>query len=176
MTEVAGFSVKHLGSADKHALKLKAAETWGVLRYMQTLLREHGGALGPERDTWARVVSSLIDHVQVMRENGRTLGATALQNLVDTFHFCIGALRALPFAFPWTPKFHLWGHLLQQAWRLGNPRFGSTFLDESFNGLLKRAARGCHGGHTFERRLFWKVNQIMRKFWSSRRSKKARWW
>ena len=175
LTEVTDFQEKHLGTSQKHALKLKAAETWGVFRFMPSLLAERGAALGRERVLWERAISAFIEHMEVMRTSGRSMSASALQKLVDTFHTVIGCLKAMPYEFPWSPKFHLWAHLLQQSFLIGNPKFGSTFLDESFNGSLKRTARGVFGGRTFEVRLFWRVNQVMRRLATLRRTKRQRW-
>ena len=142
---------------------------------MPWLFAERGAALGRERVLWERAVSAFIEHMEVIRTSGRSMSASALQKLVDTFHTVIGCLKAMPYEFPWNPKFHLWAHLLQQSFLIGNPGFGSTFLDESFNGSLKRTARGAFGGRTFELRLFWRVSQVMRRLATLRRTKRQRW-
>ena len=43
-----------------------------------------------------------------------------------------------------SPKFHLMFHCIQRAVSQGNPRFSSTYRDESLNGVIARIARSCH--------------------------------
>ncbi len=54
------------------------------------------------------------------------------------------------------PKFHLMLHMICRVAGNGNPRFYSTYKDESLNGVIARIARSCH-------RRFWEFN-VHRKF------------
>ena len=65
-------------------------------------------------------------------------------------------------ASPKAPKSHLFPHLTLRIPHWGNPRFYSTYLDESLNRTFIKIAASCHR-RTFERRMFSKF-----KHWSMR--------
>eukprot|EP00959_Pyramimonas_sp_CCMP1952_P168601 3522739-Pyramimonas_sp.AAC.1 len=57
------------------------------------------------------------------------------------------------------PKHHLWAHLVQCAAANGNPRFYSTFLDETLNGVVATMAKAGHS-KTWERRIFTRLQLV----------------
>ena len=83
----------------------------------------------------------------------------AVQGLFDTCQECIHSLDEVP-GFRFTLKFHIWLHLVFDAMTRGNPWHAATWLDESFNHKLKRAAAGVHAA-VFERKLFRRITVLM---------------
>ena len=124
LTELSDLTTNMLGSRSHKALKVKAAECWGVLNFCSEVIKNHP-RLGDRGATYLVAVDSLIQHVNIMRTHGRVLPPYALQGLVDTFKTCVGALESIDFHF--TPKFHTWAHIVVDARVKGDPWFAATF-------------------------------------------------
>ena len=66
-------------------------------------------------------------------------------------HLALCARTGIPYA----PTHHLWIHMWMRSATMGNPRYYTTFLDESCNHQVAKICRSCHRS-TFERRCFFK--------------------
>ena len=159
ITEVADFTTKMLGTNQKRDLKVKAAECWGIVLGLPSLIDKHRAALGPVAGPFLRATNSIIEHVQIMKRSPRVMSPDAVQGLFDTCQECIHSLDEVP-GFRFTPKFHIWLHIVFDAMTRGNPWHAATWLDESFNHKLKRAAAGVHAA-VFERKLFRRITVLM---------------
>ena len=86
--------------------------------------------------------NSLCSYYEIMEGNGRILNQLAAQQLLrdavnhNTLFAASGGTLA--------PKHHLWMHMTRQAPRNGNPRFGSTYPDETLNGVFAKLCRTTH--------------------------------
>ena len=147
-------------------------ECWGVFQFLPELINRHSAKLGREVRIWKQVVNSFIQHIRTMQDSPKVTSVTQLQTLTDTFHSVVGGLASIV-DFRWTPKFHLWGHMVAEARSVGNPKFWSTFLDESLNGVLKKSARLVHGGEKSKSRMFWRMGYLMTRA-ASRRIKRPK--
>ena len=78
VTRLGDLTVKMLGRRDAPSLKTKAAETWGLVLFSQTLLAEHGGSL-PARARWAAAGEALIAYMAICKGSPRNLPPGALQ-------------------------------------------------------------------------------------------------
>ena len=76
--------------------------------------------------------------------------------LVDTClrHLCLVKLAQMPLV----PKHNMWVHLSLRA-ELENPRYYSTFLDESLNSVLATAAQTAHRDN-WERTMFGRIRLL----------------
>ena len=173
LTEITDLTAKMMGTAANPKLKVKAAECWSLVLFCPQLLATRGGALGAELPIWRDIVGGVIRHMNVMKEQPRNMSTSATQELVDTFHAVMQGCKRLE-DYPFYPQNHMWGHMIQRSLRHGNPRLTASFLDEHYNGVLKKAARGLHGGHTFEGRLLTRMDYLMDKAAHKRQLKRRR--
>ena len=60
---------------------------------------------------------------------------------------------------PVTPKIHFMLHLLSRSVQKGNPKFYSTYKDESLNGVIAKIARSCHR-RTWHNCVHWKAQLL----------------
>ena len=87
------------------------------------------------------------------------LPASILQQLWHHFHRHVGIVKTL---CRLVPKYYLWAHLIDEIRCKGHPAEQDTFFDEGLNMLLKKVCRRLHA-HTFERRLFVKMRDVLGK-------------
>ena len=162
---------KMLGNQETYNLNAKAAESHGLLRFMEWFLTKYGpdfAALEPEV---ARRMSLLQSASQaalsmdvVLRQEGRTMGRSQCQTLFQNYmRFLTLYLRA---GGVWRPKCHLLVHLIQRALVKGNPRLYSTYRDESLNGIIAKIARSAHR-RTWANVIHWKCNRFHKKNFDS---------
>ena len=98
-----------------------------------------------------------------MREQPKRMSPDALAEFLDTFHRHCALMKNAGGKF--VPKHHLWAHMVHMAKIAGNPRFYSTFLDETLNGVVASIAQSCHQSQ-WEKRLFCRL-QLMPLFSSN---------
>ena len=154
LTEIQDITPSMLGKRSKPKLKLKAAETWGFLLWVQHALATIGDRLGEFADACRGATDSLVEWMHVLKANGRTLSEGAHERLCNCTIRHLACLRRLGIRL--IPKHHMWVHVTVSSRQQGNPRFYWTFLDESLNGKLKKVLRRCHQA-AFERRALAKV-------------------
>ena len=130
------------------AVHTKAAETGPLINWCNRLLTDFqvaGGAylLGAGQ--------ALHRHMRVIKEEPRQMSAAGTQELLDTFLRHCACMKTAGAKF--VPKHHLWCHLVLLAPINGNPRYYSTFLDESLNAVVAAVAHASHPA-TWEKRIF----------------------
>ena len=95
----------------------------------------------------------------ISRANGDVLPALACQELVDCCQRCL--MNCSRAGLQFTPKFHFFSHLSQQARSLGNPKLHGCFQDGSLNLTLRNIAQGCLRRRQ-EERIFMHMNLLGR--------------
>eukprot|EP00959_Pyramimonas_sp_CCMP1952_P099548 2081175-Pyramimonas_sp.AAC.1 len=93
----------------------------------------------------------------IMKAEPVRMSDEAAQGLIDTFHRHTSLMSRVRARF--VPKHHLWAHLVQCAAANGNPRFYSTFLDETLNGVVATMAKAGHS-KTWERSIFTRLQLV----------------
>ena len=81
LTEISDLTPKMLGSRPRKRLKLKAAETWGFVRFLPTLLAKYGSYLGTTRAPFTQAVNAIIRHVDAMRQHPAVLPPHVVQDV-----------------------------------------------------------------------------------------------
>ena len=129
------------------ALKCKAAETHGLLRFAVVTLEKYKSVLqnceqSHTFDLLLRAGRAAEAFDRVMAEHTRVFPADACDSLHANYHrFILLCSRA---GVPLLPKGHLMFHLVAQASLRGNPRCYSTYIDESYNGAIAKVCRSVH--------------------------------
>ena len=167
--ELGDLTLKMLGSRTHHALATKAAETGTLLEFCTSLVHKHVERLGAAGPALVRVGDALVRMKKIMRSSGVRMAPDHCQELIDCAKRALALREAA--RIPLKPKWHLMLHLLGQAFRKGNPKSYSTFVDESLNGVLAKLAAGCHS-------LTWH-RSVLAHFWvqkmtGARRAKRSR--
>ena len=137
-----------LGGEGNPNFSAKAAETHGLLDFCVQLLSDHMSQL-QATDVGATIAQSLLgagkaaqDFERILKTSQRKLDDEALERMfVAYYRFATLYSRADGNV---VGKVHLMFHLIIGARRKGNPRFYSTYMDESFNGVLAKIARCTH--------------------------------
>ena len=139
-----------LGKRARPFLTAKAAETHNLLEFAVYLLEIYKPRFRSEDDiiTAALLLSAgraAMRFDDVMTANQMNMNADAQEELCNSFmHFSTCYMRAGGHSIP---KFHLMIHLVQRVCVNGNPRFSTTYKDESLNGVLARIGATCHRRH-----------------------------
>ena len=139
LTRMSDLTVAMVGSRGQPKLKAKGAETWGLCVFIWASCGKHAHRLGRDGPAWRAAGDALLRLVDLMRNAGVTLPPEILQEMMDTYKRHVVLARRLSYNL--IPKHHLMFHLLARAASQGNPRFYSTWLDESLNRDLKLVLR-----------------------------------
>ena len=144
-----------IGSRDLQDLKTKAAETGIMVGWATDLCTRLKSHISHGEELEAAGLA-LLRHQVVLKENGRIMSWQARCELVDTClrHLCLVKLAQMPLV----PKHHMWVHLSLRA-EVENPRYYSTFLDESLNSVLATAAQTAHRDN-WERTIFGRIRLL----------------
>ena len=98
---------------------------------------------------------SLHTYLKLLRAHGERI---PLQACIELMEHCVRHNRMLQRAnVELRNKHHQFFHLTERIWKMGNPRFYSTFLDETLNGILSNIAMATNIGSNqqhWERRVF----------------------
>ena len=117
----------------------KAAESRGLLHFAAEEMRRSRVADTSDAAQYsARAAEHVVEFYAMIKGAGPALPPGAAERLMEVVVGCNtlfvragGRLR---------PKFHLWWHLCARMRASGNAAYYSTYPDETFNGVLKRAA------------------------------------
>ncbi|CAE7222610.1 unnamed protein product [Symbiodinium sp. CCMP2592] len=128
-------------------LKAKAAETHGLLNFVVDRLAKHSEQLASTTeaasvDLLLRAGTAAMDFDAVLAAHPRAVDADTCALLSDNYNrfICLSARAQIPLM----PKCHMMYHMIQRALLKGNPRFYSTYIDESLNGAIARVCRSVH--------------------------------
>jgi hypothetical protein len=78
----------------------------------------------------------------VLASHGRQIDEPVSESLFQTYSRFISLMDRAGAEL--LPKSHLMFHLVQNSIFKGNPRHYSTYIDESYNGVIARVVRSCH--------------------------------
>ena len=141
-------------------LKAKGAETWGVLLFVVDTLRKYASRLdetaGPK---FLAAGQHLIDLVHTMRAEPYRMSTNGIQRM---FNSVKAYTRLTEDLVPYIPKNHMLFHMICKAHEQGNPKFYSSFEDESLNKLLKTTCRYCSQAQ-FERGVLHRMRYMLDK-------------
>ena len=153
VSRVQAFSLKKLGKLDKPCLKAKGAQSRALVLFCRDLLLKHRNKCGIEGEFLADAGTSLVKYYDVLRREPRCMRVSVKLELLD---HCINHLVAYKRAGGhMVPKHHGFVHLTRNIIFSGNPRYTSTYEDESENGIIAGIAERVHRSTfvkcTFER-------------------------
>jgi hypothetical protein len=158
LTEVNDVTVKMLGTHAKKKLKFKAAETFGVLRFLVQQLEEHAGAIasGPQLLEAAAALVSIVDTLDL---SGVVIPASDIQKAFDFFkRQCVLTEHIEELLIP---KRHMFLHMLHELHFFGNARLYATWKDESLNKSVKKCCKNVSQS-TFEASVLADMRQLLR--------------
>ena len=138
-----------LGNQESYNLNAKAAESHGLLRFVEHLLHEYADVLpglDPDMSRKLTLLQAAAKSARAMDEilaqGERFMDRPQCQAFFNCYiRFLTLYMRA---GGVWRPKCHLLLHLCQRALLKGNPRLYSTYRDESLNGTIAKIARSAH--------------------------------
>eukprot|EP00969_Alexandrium_andersonii_P135100 5976719-Alexandrium_andersonii.AAC.1 len=80
LTQVADLTAAMLGTSEHKLLKTKAAETFGILVFLQSQLRKRAEQLGPKGAVRHEAGQCLVRFVELIKESGPIMSSKALQD------------------------------------------------------------------------------------------------
>eukprot|EP00959_Pyramimonas_sp_CCMP1952_P452369 9466468-Pyramimonas_sp.AAC.1 len=126
----------------KPELKTKAAETGILLRWATHYCTKQDGIDFPCRDVLGEAGSSLLEYMDILRNNGLNI---EWEDCSQLLYLCLRHLTLMEQAgCEHMPKSHMFVHMTQRIPTQGNPRFYSTFLDETLNLGIAQMAAASH--------------------------------
>ena len=139
--EIPEFCAATLGEAGGSAVRAKGAESGTLMAFSVSLARKFRDRL-PQRGPLLACGETLLQYMQITREDGWKLPLPACQQLVD----CCSRVMTLREAanIAWRPKFHMFAHLVHGARRFGNPRLLGARIDEGLNRDLAAVCKSAH--------------------------------
>lgn len=156
-----------LGAEDRPVLGAKAAESHGLLKFVdwlfdRRLVRFNG--LVPEKKRKAKSVQESVKAAllldSIFQKESRTFTRDDSEKAFSAYkRFLSFFLKA---GGNHTPKCHFMMRVIQRTQFKGNPRLYSTYRDETFNGLIAKVARSCHR-RTWANVVHWKCNALHEK-------------
>lgn len=153
ITEVSDFTLRMLGKPGQQTLNTKAAETKGLVPFVQSLLQKHREALTPEEFApLSGAGSALQEMFDILDKAPRDLDAATARRLrrATARHVVLSEQAGMVLK----PKHHMVLHMSGRASAFGNPNAYSTFEDESINKLLKKVGEAAH-------RSVWEVRVLV---------------
>ena len=148
--EIQDLKPSMLGSLKTPFLAIKAAECSTFIEFIRDELREVSGRLAKGSAVLV-LGEALVSFRDQMRYGPRTFSIHQQQRFCDT------AARAfsvrLEAGVRFYPKWHMMLHIASDSKRIGNPKFWSTFLDESYNGRVASIAGKLHRSTWYDRLL-----------------------
>ena len=141
-------TVTMLGSRDSPELKTKAAETQPLVRWAIDLCQKHSF----EDSMLLHAAGlALVEYMGILKAHSFHVPIQACNRLM---FLCLRHLNLIQRAsVTLVPKHHQWVHLTIKIPIFGNPRFYSTFLDESLNLVVASMASASHQSN-LEKRVF----------------------
>ena len=160
LTEVQQLSKRLLGTPAEQTCKTKGAETWGVLLFLNDLLREKLASLPPEAARFLEAGTCIARLMLIFDDSGVRLTATQIQTCWDLYTRFLSLTAHMPEML--FPKRHLFIHLIHQLHAKGNPRFYANWRDEGLNKLLRSACRALSQA-TFEPTLLLHMEKLLQQ-------------
>ena len=149
MSKLNNLTSKMLGSKTKPLLKAKAVETKWLMFFTVSMMHRHPMESDPEYLPLLKAGEALIEYTRIMEDSGRNFDS---ETAVRFRGHCLSHLKyAREGGVPFTPKHHLFLHLTWRSSKHGNPKYYSTFLDESLNGKIAAICRSAHRSRLQER-------------------------
>ena len=157
-----------IGTASKKSLATTGAEAGTLIFFCRdeiARLLDKVGARGPALLQFGNAITRML---QVMRESPRSMTheqrGVLVKCAVAAFHLRKSA------GLPFIPKFHLMLHMVVRTRVSGNPYYHHTFIDEHYNGEIKKLAATCYRRTWYTRLLSFSRAKLCRE----RRAKRRR--
>jgi len=130
------------GKKGSNQLKTKAAETGVLLRWAVEVCTRPEGMAFPGRDILGAAGECVLDYMMILRRSDIRI---AWDDCCKLLFLCLRHLTLMEDAgVDYLPKAHMFVHITQKIPKQGNPRFFSTFLDETLNLTIANIAAACH--------------------------------
>ena len=140
-----------IGTSEQPALKAKAAESKGLLQFVEHLMQKliprfEAQANMKDKQKLAKLLwestEAALSFEKALKTDGRFMTRLQVLEALSSYkRFLVLYEKA---GGPMSPKCHLMYHLIQNCMAKGNPRRYSTYRDETFNAVVAKVARSCH--------------------------------
>ena len=134
------------GGLQNPVVHAKAMESRWLLLFARFALQAHRAKLRPNPAPLLACVDALYAWYSIVLNAGPVLGAPECARMLQLSKNCAVFFRASGHRL--RPKFHFMVEMSRLAPWTGNPRFHSTYPDETLNGVIVRQTRWCNS-HVF---------------------------
>ena len=143
VTKIRKFSMKSFGAdLDRPCLKAKGAESRDLVDFAVDLLHRFEHVLGETGRLLVEAGESLQDFYSIIDSEQRKLDVASQQELLDSVINHLADYKAC--GGHMVPKHHCLMHCVLQVCKTGNPKYHSTYVDETENGIIAAVAQSVH--------------------------------
>ena len=163
LTRISDLTRKMMGESGGKQLKVKGAESWGVLLFLVDVGNAIARRLNPEIMRTIEAGQCLIDLVTCFHTNG-LMGPRMPSDQIDLCYSLYSRYLTLTDNLPALvfPKRHVVCHAIERLDDQGNPKFFGNWHDEALNKVLKAACRNV-SQVTFEPSLLRRMRPLLAK-------------
>ena len=145
-SQVWTLTVKMLGKQEDPVMKTKAAETKELLGFVINLFEQYRAQLVQYDAIRFKFLfasaQAAAEVSSIMAASGRIMSLDDQQKMLASYTRHVAMYMRAGGNF--VPKHHLFFHCIQRIQVLGNPKYYSTYRDESLNGVVVKLARSSH--------------------------------
>lgn len=157
-----GLTLAMLGPKDNPTLHAKAAETHGLLGFIVWILQKNLDRVKALKESHSEIGQFLLAAGQNAMQFDKAISKSERKLSNDDLMNMFTGYKAFIVLFEraggnLTPKCHLMFHCIFKAAKQGNPRYYSTYRDESLNGTIAAIARSCHR-RAWAEHILWKIS------------------
>ena len=160
LTELRNLTKKMVGERAAPKLKVKGAQCWVLLLFLNDFLTKHENMLAFDAGRWAAAGVALERFCKLLDELPVNPTATQRAQSLDLWKRHMALTSEAEDLF--IPKRHLICHMILSMPLLGNPRFYAYWFDESLNKVLKLACRGISQA-TFETSCLLRMPSLLQR-------------
>ena len=153
ITELEDVYVGVFGGDTSYLVKTKAKQSHGfVIFLVEHFLPSLAARITPAfYAQLLRCGQVILDYLQLVKVSPRQPSDATMQEMFDLGMEHLRLCRVIN--VPWSPKHHLFIHMMHRTQLCGNPREYATFQDESLNKVLSAVSKTAHAA-VWEKRIF----------------------
>ena len=152
---ISDLSLSMLGSERLPSFSGKAAETGVLVRWATQYIREHAARVREHGGHMALAGPPLVRYMDLLRTSPQTPTDETCREFCKCFREHVHHLAAAGARY--LPKHHAWGHMTYRIRAKGNPKYYSTFMDETLNAVISAIAQ-CSHRRTWTERIFQRLH------------------
>ena len=160
LTRPSDFTKGMIGDVSARVLKLKGAENWSFLLFLNFMLKQAEDQLALEAARLIKATDAMIKLITIFRTSPCRLSDDAIDECWALYGFFLELTNHYEDLL--IPKRHIIAHMLEKLPEFGNPELYGNWFDEHLNKLLKNACRSV-SQQGFETSILHSMNYLLKR-------------